>query len=364
MSKAPAMPLFVDAYMADTMHLTEAEDGVYMRLLMCMWRMGGKLPNDDTLLARFARITKTQWVRKYRPVLICFFDEKDDVLTQKRLKKELDYVSKNVEKNRANGKRGGRPKSLKNKETDKPNGFENENPNHNPNHNPNESNPSPTHTHVEKSVANATPKKPPEPEIATNPPGTGTGPPETESVGNAEIRPQSGGNRRTRTETGERPGNPVKPPETGLTAKAQAPPKSAENPGKPPVDRSGDDIAQAVAAWNALAAETGLPTVAKLTDKRRGKLKARLQDCGGLDGWTAALEKIRASPGLLGRTGGSWRANFDFVLQESGFIKIMEGNYDGWVETNRRSGESGSVVEAGRRAVETLRNRDPGGIRY
>ena len=39
MSSAPAMPLFVDAY-ADTMHLTEAEDGVYMRLLMCMWRMG------------------------------------------------------------------------------------------------------------------------------------------------------------------------------------------------------------------------------------------------------------------------------------------------------------------------------------
>ena len=167
------------------------------------------------------------------------------------------------------------------------------------------------------------------------------------------------------------PENPEKPPETatnppktGLTAKAQAPPKSAENPGKPPVDRSGNDIVQAVAAWNALAAETGLPTVTKLTDDRRGKLKARLQDCGGLDGWIAALEKIRASPGLLGRTGGSWRANFDFVLRESGFVKIMEGNYDGWVETNRRGGESGSVVEAGRRAVETLRNRDPGGIRY
>jgi len=133
MSKAPSIPLFVDAYMADTMHLSEAEDGVYMRLLMCMWRMGGQLPDDDAKLARFARVSKSQWIKKYRPELEIFFDIKDGLFSQKRLKKEWDYVSQKVERNRTNGGKGGRPKSLENNNTDKPNGYSKQNPPDNPN---------------------------------------------------------------------------------------------------------------------------------------------------------------------------------------------------------------------------------------
>jgi uncharacterized protein YdaU (DUF1376 family) len=123
MSKAPSMPLFVDAYIADTMHLTPDEDGVYMRLLMCMWRNDGSLPDTDDRLARFARVTKSRWVKKYRPVLIPFFEVSDGFLTQKRLTKEWQHVAEKIAKNSANGAKGGRPKSLNNNETTKANGL-------------------------------------------------------------------------------------------------------------------------------------------------------------------------------------------------------------------------------------------------
>lgn len=85
---------------------------------------------------------------------------------------------------------------------------------------------------------------------------------------------------------------------------------------------------QAVSEWNDVASELGLPKVQRLTDVRRKKLAARLRDCGGIDGWRAAMAKIRGSPLCRGEL-GDWRADFDFVLQESSFVKLMEGKYDG-----------------------------------
>jgi hypothetical protein len=85
---------------------------------------------------------------------------------------------------------------------------------------------------------------------------------------------------------------------------------------------------QAVSEWNDVASELGLPKVQRLTDIRRKKLRNRLKDCGGIDGWRAAMAKIRGSPLCRGEL-GDWRADFDFVLQESSFVKLMEGKYDG-----------------------------------
>lgn len=85
---------------------------------------------------------------------------------------------------------------------------------------------------------------------------------------------------------------------------------------------------QAFAEWNALASELGLPQAQFLTAERRQKLRARLAECGGLDGWRAALNKIRGSPHCRGENDRGWRANLDFVLQRKSFTKLMEGNYD------------------------------------
>ncbi len=47
MAKFPHLPLWTDAYMADTLHLTHEEHGLYLMLLMTIWRSPDcKIPND------------------------------------------------------------------------------------------------------------------------------------------------------------------------------------------------------------------------------------------------------------------------------------------------------------------------------
>ena len=134
MSSAPAMPIFPDAYLADTTHLTTLEHGVYFLLLMAMWRRGGFVPNDDKDLARIVGLELSAW-RKMKKRLAQFLTIEGDTITQKRLQKEWQYVTEKRNKNAANGTRGGRPKSNINNRLEKANGYENENPNESP-HNP------------------------------------------------------------------------------------------------------------------------------------------------------------------------------------------------------------------------------------
>ncbi len=102
-----------------------------------------------------------------------------------------------------------------------------------------------------------------------------------------------------------------------------------------------EDAAEvALADWQSLCEEHDLAKVAKLTSKRRASLNARLEDCGGLDGWRSALAKIRGSPFMLGKNDRGWKVDFDFLVSESGFTKLMEGKYDGGsgVQRGKKSG--------------------------
>lgn len=92
---------------------------------------------------------------------------------------------------------------------------------------------------------------------------------------------------------------------------------------------SGDDEArQAVESYNLAAGEAGWPKVQTLSKSRQSALKARLAECGGLEGWVLALAKARASPLCNGQNDRGWTANFDFLTRQSSFAKLMEGNYD------------------------------------
>ncbi len=103
MSKKPqAMPLFADAYMADTMHLTLEEHGAYLRLLMLAWRTEDcTLPNDDKRLCRMLGINGPKW-KKLKPVVMDFWTLDGDRWNQKRLKKERFYVENKCKKNAEN----------------------------------------------------------------------------------------------------------------------------------------------------------------------------------------------------------------------------------------------------------------------
>ncbi len=115
---------------------------------------------------------------------------------------------------------------------------------------------------------------------------------------------------------------------------------------------------KAVNMWNDFAERHSLSRVQKLTESRKKKLRQRLKDCNGLEGWKAALEIVERSDGLLGKAGGTWKVGFDFLLQESSFTKIMEGFYDSW------KSEKTSIMEAGKTALDSLNEKRMNGIRY
>lgn len=88
-----------------------------------------------------------------------------------------------------------------------------------------------------------------------------------------------------------------------------------------------DDLRKAQGLWNDMARQHGLSLVEVLTRKRMDHLKARLRECGGLDGWTRAMELVPQSQFLLGENDRGWKADFDFILQQKSFTRLMEGTY-------------------------------------
>lgn len=110
MSSLNMMPLYTDAYLADTTHLTIEEHGAYLKLLIVMWRNGGWLPDDDGIVARYLGVTSARW-KKLKSVVGTFFSYDNDRFTQKKLQEIFADKTKLSEENRENGKRGGKAKS-------------------------------------------------------------------------------------------------------------------------------------------------------------------------------------------------------------------------------------------------------------
>lgn len=130
MSQAPSMPMFWDAYLADTTHLSTEEHGAYLLLLAAMWRRNGWVPDDDKDNARILHMTVAKW-RRTKDRLSGFLIFKDGEISQKNLLKNWENVQEKIEKNRENGSKGGRPKTNKNKGLTKADGYVSHNPNNN-----------------------------------------------------------------------------------------------------------------------------------------------------------------------------------------------------------------------------------------
>lgn len=99
-----------------------------------------------------------------------------------------------------------------------------------------------------------------------------------------------------------------------------------------------------VDAWNRIC--ISLPRVQKLTDARRRKIKARLEqnDLGDI---LNAMKAVEASDFLSGR-GGGWRASFDWLMNsDSNIIKVLEGNY----ENRQKVSKTQNEFEAARRRI-------------
>jgi uncharacterized protein YdaU (DUF1376 family) len=118
MAEFPSLPLFTDAYLADTTHLTTTEHGAYLLLLMTAWRIPGCcLPDDDVMLARYAKMTRDKW-KKIRPTLVQFFRVRDGQWHQARLQDELQHLQSKKSQQSKAGKASATAKALKRRNRD------------------------------------------------------------------------------------------------------------------------------------------------------------------------------------------------------------------------------------------------------
>jgi uncharacterized protein YdaU (DUF1376 family) len=91
MAQFPCLPLWTDAWKADTDHLTRFERGTYLDLLVLMWRTPScRVPNDNAWLAKHLRLTSREIVEEVRPIIGEFCRTDGNWITQKRLLKEYE----------------------------------------------------------------------------------------------------------------------------------------------------------------------------------------------------------------------------------------------------------------------------------
>lgn len=100
--KRPWMPLYVGDYLGDTGHLTTAQHGAYLLLMMHYWRKG-ELPDDNRQLAKITKLPLKTWCR-HRPVLQEFFHSG---WRHKRIDAELTRMLRVSEKRATAGQKGG-----------------------------------------------------------------------------------------------------------------------------------------------------------------------------------------------------------------------------------------------------------------
>jgi uncharacterized protein YdaU (DUF1376 family) len=100
--KRPWMPLYVGDYLGDTGHLTTAQHGAYLLLMMHYWRKG-ELPNCDRQLSKITKLPLKTWC-DYRPILQDFFH---DGWKHKRIDAELERMVRLSEKRAVAGQKGG-----------------------------------------------------------------------------------------------------------------------------------------------------------------------------------------------------------------------------------------------------------------
>lgn len=116
------------------------------------------------------------------------------------------------------------------------------------------------------------------------------------------------------------------------TVSATAPDTDTETDTENNIDTSPDgepplSVLEVVEAWNELADDCDLPKVGKLTDSRKRRLQARIRQYPEVESWRAAFGTIRRSPFLQGNNARGWKADFDFLLQDKSFTKLVEGSY-------------------------------------
>jgi uncharacterized protein YdaU (DUF1376 family) len=87
------MPIWIGAYLADTMKLTTVQHGAYFLLLIAYWRERKPLADVDDELRSITKLDRSDW-KKVKPVLAQFFKVGDGVWWHKRVEEEMVEADK------------------------------------------------------------------------------------------------------------------------------------------------------------------------------------------------------------------------------------------------------------------------------
>lgn len=132
---------------------------------------------------------------------------------------------------------------------------------------------------------------------------------------------KSAGGRHARIKSDE-----TKPQHRSKSARHTIPLPEPEPEDSSPSESSHFGAKDIVAGWNDMAASCGLPQVAKVTEERAKRLKARIEEHGA-EPIVEAIKEIPETPFLLGENDRGWKANFDFLLVPRNCAKLIEGAY-------------------------------------
>jgi uncharacterized protein YdaU (DUF1376 family) len=132
--KPPAFQFYADDFLGGTMHFSDAEIGLYIRLLCVQWSTGG-LPNNDDELLSYGKPSQNPTLSRVKAKFkLC----DDGMLRNERMEREREKQVEYRLRQSENGKRGGRPTKAERNPT-----LSQAFANPNPTPNPNESFPSP-----------------------------------------------------------------------------------------------------------------------------------------------------------------------------------------------------------------------------
>lgn len=92
-----------------------------------------------------------------------------------------------------------------------------------------------------------------------------------------------------------------------------------------------------VAAYNTICGD--MPRVIKLTAERKKAMKTRWKEYKNINVFIELFTKAEASNFLSGRDGKWTGCAFDWLLNSTNMIKVLEGNYDNKANLQRQSGK-------------------------
>jgi uncharacterized protein YdaU (DUF1376 family) len=99
------MKFHVGDYLADTMHLTTFQHGIYLMLIFHCFKHHGDLPLDERELARIARVPVPQW-RRYSPPVMALFRREKHAWRHTRIDAEIVSREKLSETRQSAGRSG------------------------------------------------------------------------------------------------------------------------------------------------------------------------------------------------------------------------------------------------------------------